>query len=205
MSPLTPRDLEKGSSRLESLIFDRVYEVRQSDRGLFICEGENRIIAGSVNSKEGLCLLGRKLYDHLTEVEKDSALASAVTQVRFAVNQRFIEGRDLPTFFYPAFYTIFRERPEWLLFNPYELEALSGEEVKEAIDHLTESAQNLIEGEHIKIKGVDLFREVAEVLGLDGVFTYREREYCTVIPQTHSFRKDLESADAYLMLRQIEA
>ena len=56
-------------------------------------------------------------------------------------------------------------------------------------------------GISVHIKGTKKLTNLAWQSGLKGVFKYNGDVYCTVNPETHQFKRDLESAVQYELLQ----
>jgi len=182
-------------------VFLRCYE-KESLRGF---AKEDPIIENKVSDNSGQILrlevyaFARSLYDILISRELDESEILDIGEVRWGLAGWKDPNLDKIKFF-QSYEAVYDKSPDLLNFGVYNVDSLSKEEKERAIKILDKESEKLRVGGAIKIEGIKNLRELGLQSRLDNIFRYEGDRYCTIWPETHMFKRDLERAVQYEML-----
>ncbi len=219
---LTWEDLRKGKEKLEKLFDSMDYAegrflIQRSRTGsdVFLKCYEKESMHGvakedpiierrvSVNqsqvSRLEVCAFAREVYDLLMSRELDESELLDVNNIKWGLEKGEDPQLDRIKFF-RSYEAVYDRKPDLLTFGISEVDTLSEEKRKRAIKILEDESWKLRVGGAVRFDGVKILRNLGLRANLGEVFRYSGDIYCTLYPETHGFKRDLERAVQYELL-----
>lgn len=152
-------------------------------------------------SRLEVCAFAREVYDILMSKELDESEIMAISWVKEGIREWDNVRKDLDLLgrFFSSYKAVSERRSSLLAPDLFSL-VVSEDARKRAIKILDEESEKLKVGGTIRIDGVKNLRSLGLRANLGGVFSYTGYIYCTMYPETHGFKRDLERAVQYEML-----